>query len=238
MHLFSDDHEPLITETIDLDEQLGQAPQNVDFEPRPGPSTPAPAESDECPLDDEILELLGASPASSKKMGEKIQKDIALRWEHIATSGLSKEARKELINNHLVPENCTKLAAPLLNPEIKAALSDTLIGKDKTCETRQNQIASAISCIGEALTKMLKSDNKDASIIKVLLDGAQLLCDSQYNESMKRRSLICATIKKEIKSQLYETDIDTYLFGEKLADTLKAAKAINKSGSEIRAPKC
>lgn len=69
-------------------------------------------------------------------------------------------------------------------------------------------------------------------MLRPLLDGARLLCDLQFSDSMKRRSMICSTIKREIKSQLYETDIDCYLFGEKLADTLRAAKAISKSGSE------
>lgn len=237
MHYFPDGHDPLIPESIELSEQLSLPTQYVDLEPITGPSSSAPAGSDECVLDDEILELLGASPSKSKKMGDKIQKDIALRWEHIATSGLSKETRKDLLSKHLVPENCPKLSAPLLNLEIKAALSDTLIGKDKASEGKQNQITAVISCIGEALTKMINTENKDTSIIKPLLEGAQLICDFNFHESMKRRSLICATIKKEIKSQLYETKIDTYLFGDTLADTLRAAKAISKSGSEIKAPK-
>lgn len=109
-----------------------------------------------------------------------------------------------------------------------------MIGKDKGTEHKQNQIASAISCIGVALTGIFKTEHKDSLIIRPLLEGAQLLCDLQYCESMKRRSLICASIKKEIKGQLYETKIDSHLFGEKLAETLKAAKAISKSGSEMK----
>ncbi|KAL4714779.1 hypothetical protein ACJJTC_002638 [Scirpophaga incertulas] len=41
-------------------------------------------------------------------------------------------------------------------------------------------------------------------------------------------------IKKEVREHLFDTEIDTYLFGEKLPETLKAAKAINKSGTELR----
>ncbi|CAH0404336.1 unnamed protein product [Chilo suppressalis] len=229
-------HESLLADSMELSEQL-ELPTQVGLAPTPGPSSSVQAGSDECTLDEEILDLLGATPTKAKQLGEKIQKDIALTWEHIVTSGISKEARKDLLGKHLVPENCIKLSALILNPEIKAALSDTMIGKDKASESKQNQIAAAVSCIGESLTRMLSSEQKDPLIIKPLLEGAQLLCNSQFNESMKRRSIICATIKKDIKSQLYETEIDTHLFGEKLADILKAAKAINKSGSEIKAPK-
>lgn len=236
MHYFPDGQE-LTADPVASVEQPGLLTQDVDLEtlvPLVDRSTMHSPNPEECPLDDEILVMLGASPPKSKKLGINIQKDLALRWDHLVTSGLTKECRKDLIEKHLVPGNCEKLTAPLLNPEIKAALSETMIGKDKGTELKQNQIASAISCIGEALTGMFKSEHKDALIIKSLLDGAQLLCDFQYCESMKRRSLICASIKKDIKGQLYETKIDSHLFGEKLPETLKAAKAINKSGAELK----
>lgn len=86
-----------------------------------------------------------------------------------------------------------------------------------------NQQALVISCIGQALTKMFASTNKDAEVIKLIIDGARLLCDSQYTESTSRRSFVASTIKKDIKDQLYITEIDS-----------KTAKAINKSGSEIK----
>ncbi|KAF9802570.1 hypothetical protein SFRURICE_013757 [Spodoptera frugiperda] len=49
----------------------------------------------------------------------------------MATSGLSKETRKELSDKYLIPANCTLIDAPLLNPEIKAAVSETVHKRDK-----------------------------------------------------------------------------------------------------------
>lgn len=43
-----------------------------------------------------------------------------------------------------------------------------------------------------------------------------------------------STIKKDIKNQLFTNATDSHLFGEKLADTLRAAKAISKSGAEMK----
>ncbi|CAG9134959.1 unnamed protein product [Plutella xylostella] len=202
--------------------------------PPPPPPQPLEGEDDVVVLDDEMLELLGQAPCKDKKYGPKIQRDLALRWEFVATTGLTKEERKELLDRHLVPENCQKIDAPLLNAEIKAALLDNPIKKDKAIENKQGRISAAISCIGEALTKIFAQSNKDTSVVKLLIEAGRLVCDLQHTESMNRRSFICSGIKKEIKDHIYETDIDRYLFGEKLAQTLISAKAITKSGSEIK----
>ncbi|XP_063825272.1 uncharacterized protein LOC135074820 [Ostrinia nubilalis] len=185
-------------------------------------------------LDESILELLGETPSKNKTYGPAIQAELAVRWEHIATTGLSKDMKKDLLEKHHLPENCLKIGAPSLNPEVKAALSDNLVKKDKVIESKQNQQATAISCISQALTKIFASQTKDAEVIKLLIDGIRLLCDSQYVESMARRSFVTSTIKKDIKDHLYTTDVDSFLFGEKLSDTLRSAKAINKSGAEMK----
>ncbi|XP_046962197.1 uncharacterized protein LOC124531730 [Vanessa cardui] len=164
-------------------------------------------------LDNNILELLDETPSKSKK------------WEHIATTSLSKEIKRDLLEKYFLAENCLKIGSPQLNPEIKAALSDILLKKDKAIELKQKQQAIAITCIGQALTTIFSSQNKDSGVIKLLLDAARLLCDSQYIESMSRRSFVTSTIKKEIKDHLYSTEIDSFLFGEKLAETLKIARA-------------
>lgn len=197
---------------------------------------PLDTEPDQPKLDEEILNLLGETPSKDKKYGPDIRDELAVRWEHIATTGLSKDSKKELLEKHQIPKNCVKIDAPKLNPEIKAALSEMLIKKDKALENKQIQVAASISCISEALTRLFSLEQKDQAVIKLLIEAGRLMCDSQYNESMTRRNFICSTIKKDIKDQLFNTDIDGFLFGEKLADTLKAAKAITKSGAEIKIP--
>lgn len=82
-------------------------------------------------LDAEILEILGVDPTLTKKFGNEVQKDVAVRFEHVATAGLSKDDRKEILDKYLVPSNCKLIAAPALNPEVKAALSEMVIKRDK-----------------------------------------------------------------------------------------------------------
>lgn len=199
------------------------------------PSTDTAATTEKEPeLDQEILNLLGDTPSKEKKYGSHIKNEIAIRWNHILTTGLTKEDRKGLLDKYFIPENCKNIDAPILNPETKAALSEVLIKKDKAIETKQKRIAAAISSLGEAITHLFNLGFKDPTVIKPLLDAARLICDVQHTESLIRRSFICSTLKKDFKNQLYDTDIDKFLFSEKLADTLKAAKAIQKSGTDLK----
>lgn len=122
-----------------------------------------------------------------------------------------------------MPKHCKLVDAPLLKPDIKAAMTDALIKRDKTIETKQG---AAISCVGEALSRIFNQNNKDTSVVKLLIEAGRIMCDKQHIDSMSRRSYICSGIKKEIKNHLYETNIDKYVFGERLSDIMKSAKAL------------
>lgn len=192
-------------------------------------------QENEIPLDEDILLFLGEVPTKDKKFGAKIQNDIASRWEHVATTGVSKEAGKDILQKYLTPENCSLIDPPTLNLEVKAALSEPLQKKDTAIHNKQKQIAAAVSCIGQALTRTLSQDQKDPELIKLLIDAGRIICNVQHTESMIRRGFIGSFIKKDVKDHLNNTCIDKYLFGEKLADTLKTAKSITRSATEIRA---
>ncbi|KAL0832188.1 hypothetical protein ABMA28_001643 [Loxostege sticticalis] len=186
------------------------------------------------PLDDETLAILGDDPSAQKSYGEDIHKDLAVRLEHIATTGLTKEIRKELQNKYLPPANSTLVDAPALNPEIKAAVSDAVAKRDKGIEIKQKQVANAISCIGQATTHLLSQDGKNPTLLKLLMDANRILCDCQYLDSVTRRNFILATLKKDMRDQLQTTKIDTMLFGKNFAETIKTAKAISKSGADLK----
>ncbi|XP_046964265.1 uncharacterized protein LOC124533144 isoform X2 [Vanessa cardui] len=63
--------------------------------------------------------------------------------------------------------------------------------------------------------------------------------DDINTESEARRNFALYSVKKELKDQLSITKIDKYLFGNDLAETLKTAKAVSKSISDLKqdAPK-
>lgn len=191
---------------------------------------------DEIPieLDSGIMEILGADPAAVVEFSEDIHKELASRLEHIATTGLSKEARKELAEKYLLPSNCTKIGAPLMNAEIKAAVTETVVKRDKGIEMRQKQLGGAIAALAGVINKELQSKERNSDRSKQLMDVCRILCDIQHAESAIRRNFAIFSIKKDLKDHMVNTKIDKYLFGENLAEALKTAKAVTKSGTDLK----
>lgn len=102
------------------------------------PAVPAPFIEPEEELavepdaDNGIFELLGDDPSITTSYGKEINPDLAVRLQHFVTTGLSKELRKDLQGKYLPPSNCTLIDAPLLNPEIKTAVSDIVLKRAYT----------------------------------------------------------------------------------------------------------
>lgn len=183
---------------------------------------------------DGILEILGADPTAVVQFSADIHKDLASRLEHLATMGLSKETRKELLEKYLVPANCTKIGSPAMNPEIKAAVTEPVLKRDKGIEMRQKQLGGAIAGMADIINKELQSKEKDNEQVKKLMDVCRILCDIQHAESVIRRNFAIFSIKKDLKDHIVNTKIDKFLFGEDLAEALRTAKAVTKSGTELK----
>ncbi|XP_047994894.1 uncharacterized protein LOC125233079 [Leguminivora glycinivorella] len=187
-------------------------------------------------LDADLMEILGTDPNSVKQYGKDIQKDLSIRLEHCATNGLTKELRKEFKERYLTPDNCKLIDPPEMNAEVKAAVSDVVIKRDKAIENKQKQLTSAISCLSEAITILMQNKEKNTPLLKLLIDSTRILCDCQHADTITRRNFLLNAMKKEMKDQLQNTKIDKFLFSENLADTLKSAKAITKSGADLKIP--
>lgn len=210
------------------------APLSVEPESTPQPE-PGPSNSErEGPIDHIMQELLGDDPSITKSYGKEINCSVATRIQHMVTNGISKDTRKELQNKYLPPSNCTVLDAPTLNPEIKAAVSETVLKRDKGIEIKQKLLGSAISCLGQAISSLLEKENKDMDLIKLLMDACRIICDCQNNDSVTRRNFVLYNLKKDMRDQLQKSRIDSALFGSDLAETIKTAKNISKSGAELK----
>ncbi|XP_063617232.1 uncharacterized protein LOC134790395 [Cydia splendana] len=209
-----------------LDSPATPAVENVD--------QPLPESEEE--LDADLMEILGTDPNAVKQYGKDIQKDLSIRLEHCATNGLTKELRKEFKERYLTPDNCKLIDPPEINAEVKAAVSDVVIKRDKAIENKQKQLTSAISCLSEAITLLMSNKEKNTPLLKLLIDSSRILCDCQHADTITRRNFLLNAMKKEMKDQLQNTKIDKFLFSENLADALKSAKAITKSGADLKIP--
>lgn len=186
-------------------------------------------------LDQEILTLLGDAPKDDTPTGRQIHKDIASRLNSIIQNGLKKDLKDKIIDEYPVPENCLLFKSPLLNPEIKAAVSETLQKKDSSLASRQSQIGSAIAILANVMDILVNDKTgNNQNIIKHVSDASRLLCDSHYIDTKVRRSFLISTLNNKLKETLKDTQRDKTLFGECLAERLKASKAITRTSQDLR----
>ncbi|KAL4704930.1 hypothetical protein ACJJTC_009288 [Scirpophaga incertulas] len=222
--------------TIETSQQLIESNDIMSLdEPSTSASIAVAPDVTEPTLDKDIMDILGCDPTIDTKYGKDINSDLAIRLQHYSTVGITKEGRKDLCEKYLIPSNCKLIDAPLLNAEIKAALTDIVAKRDKYIENRQKQLATTLSCLSEALSLLFSASTKDTKLIKLIMDATRNLCDCQYNDSVTRRNFILSTLKKDMKEQLQNTKLSNFLFGDNLLETIKAAKAINRSGADLKA---
>lgn len=184
-------------------------------------------------VDSDVLELLGNFP-QEELYGPELLPSIVTRWEAILKKGLDKDDRKNLIKKYPPPVNSKMLTAPKLNPEASAASSETVLKRDKAIEIKQNQVSCAISALGLALNKLCISGTDSKETIGLISDAARLLCDYHHTESVTRKNFILTSLDKSTREGVKDTNIDEWLFGTDFADKLKACKAIQKSGQDLR----
>ena len=155
--------------------------------------------------------------------------------------GMSKEQRKTLLEKYPCPSNGVFLSAPKVNPEIIAAVSPFTVKQDGSHMIIQNQVAGGITILGNALTYVLSRDNPEGGealeprrLITWLSDAGRLLSDLHHFLSVTRRGFFTTGLNKTVKNLADRAVIDTYLFGETFGEQLRAAKAIEKTGRELK----
>lgn len=69
-----------------------------------------------------------------------------------------------------------------------------------------------------------------------LSNGCRLLCDSHDHMSKNRMKLISPSLDKSFLHMIKESERDETLFGSSLSEKIKATKAIEKQGLQIKKP--
>lgn len=186
-------------------------------------------------LHPEILLALGDETGSTPNFGEKIHHSLAQRWNSVLKKGLLKETKDKLLKEYLVPENCTLLQAPKLNSEIAAAISEAARHRDKRKEADQQMLGVGTSAVNKALTLMLTCTGSDQlEAIRILSDACRILTDLHYQLTQSRINIINYSLSKPFLNVVQDNERDETLYGNKLGDKIKAAKAIEKQGLSIK----
>lgn len=186
-------------------------------------------------LDDEILTLLGDAPKEETAVGKNVHPDVSARLLHVLQNGLEKHQKDKIIEEYPTPGNCQLFKAPILNPEVKAAVSDILQKKDASLAARQGQLCVVLTALTNAID-ILVSEKSDTNqtVLKHISNASRLLCDSHYIDTKLRRSFLISTLNNKLKDTLKESKRDKHLFGESLPENLKASKAITKSSQDLK----
>ena len=208
------------------------------------PVTPASGEQsasqkmllEEVPLSEELLNAIGKRINEERPLAPSLHSQFAVLWQDVIEKGLPDEERNKLIDKYPLPENCLFSDPPKMNMEIKTVVQPPVVNRDTRIILKQQKIAAALSALAKVLSSLVKDgkDLQEIPTIECLSDAIRLLADIQRDESLIRRSLIISNINVSLRDALTQTKCGNFLFGEKLEEIIKSAKALESTVKELR----
>ena len=108
--------------------------------------------------------------------------------------------------------------------------------RDDRIKKRQVKISAALSSVVETFFMVGKSLGipERQAVSEKFDDTMILIADLQNDESVIRRNLISANMDNKMKEPLFATPITGELFGDDLAKTVEAAKAIQTTEKNLK----
>ncbi|XP_063622358.1 uncharacterized protein LOC134794476 [Cydia splendana] len=189
--------------------------------------------SAEIPVEPDLLMALGESTDDIPEFGKPIHDSLASLWLPLLKKGLLKENKEKLLKSYLIPENCKLLQSPKLNAEISAAVSEIVRGRDKKLSGFQQQLGAGITALNKGMEILLNSDNK-AQALTHFSDSCRILTDLHCASTKDRIKLITPSLEKNILHVIQDSERDDTLFGNALSEKIKASKAIQRQGHQIK----
>jgi hypothetical protein len=208
----------------------------------------APSETDDIlslhamdDLPDNVLLLLGGTPANVNGPDVTLHAQLASIWQNSLVQGLASDELSCLTEKYKRPINCEQLEPPEINEMVAQVMSGGNKNRDQTLCSSQKQLTTALSALGQAITRMLDITHQNGStelkesMLQFLGDSGRLLTHLFYTLATLRRSLIFPLVNKEIKAVLEKTVPTGYLFGADLPEKSKDAKTLQAASSSIKA---
>ncbi|XP_031336993.1 uncharacterized protein LOC116166259 [Photinus pyralis] len=78
-------------------------------------------------LSKDVIDMLGDDPESTAENGSLLHNELAKRWKVFLQNGLKKDDLLTILSKYDTPSNLSLLTAPILNPEVKAALQKPIL---------------------------------------------------------------------------------------------------------------
>lgn len=191
-------------------------------------------ETNEPPPQPDLLATYFANRNKETPEGEEIHENIAKNWTELLTKGLEKEERKTLLSKYPPAKNCPRLTAPTLNKEILVCIKDPTQRQDQFLKNTQDQLGCALAALAIPLNTLLNNPTEATNgILPALVDASKLMTDLHHTTSRHRRYLLGPHLNPQHKKTLDEAPIDSNLFGENLAETIKDSQQVTKTSSDL-----
>lgn len=189
-------------------------------------------------LDESILQLLGSRLRDNAPPAPPIHADLMVRLEDVVSAGLPSAELSSLLSKYPPPENCQFLRPPRLNEAVKAAVEAPALRRDELIMAKQLRLSACISAGSKALSALLSLPDISHVLpaVEGLADLSRGLVDLFRDESLCRRRCILPSLKASFRSSLSASSIDEFLFGSKLEETIKTAKAVEISSKQLKPP--
>lgn len=182
--------------------------------------------------------LLGEDPSVYKASGIPLNDAIVTRWSYYLTKGLESSARETLSEKWKIPDNCSLLKPPQINPEIKGMVSSQGSKKDTYLCSIQEKIGRGLSALGSVLNILVSEDcpsDLKAKITPSLVDAAQCFCESHYLLSRHRKHELLPVLNPLVKRVAEDSIHDNFIFGQDFNDRFKTAQLTEKANKEMGA---
>ncbi|XP_044590162.1 uncharacterized protein LOC123268832 [Cotesia glomerata] len=193
-------------------------------------------EEDYPELDDELLEVLGEEITDSGCQ-VKVNENLKKWWKGWMEKGISEEVRKELLKKY--PRDGEFVTeAPKVNLEVQRHLTEIAKKRDEHFKQTQSCVGTALSSLSAAVSMLTEVSTEPVNqtlLLQHLWDTGKILSDIFHQQSEARKSFITPTLDKDLKPTLDASVSDEWLYGQKLTEQVKEAKAIVKAASTLKA---
>ncbi|CAL1685097.1 unnamed protein product [Lasius platythorax] len=140
-------------------------------------------------IPEEVLQILGEDPNSTKEIAVKFHPELKRRWEKWMQEGFPEENKKVTLQKYPRKQELYT-EAPKVNLEITPIMSEIAVKRDQHFLETQNCVGSAISALAAAISLILE-DPEDGidqeSFTEFLCDAGKLLTRLRVGRRVRHR---------------------------------------------------
>ncbi|XP_031328226.1 uncharacterized protein LOC116159395 [Photinus pyralis] len=189
-------------------------------------------------LSKDVIDMLGDDPESTAENGSLLHNELAKRWKVFLQNGLKKDDLLTILSKYDTPSNLSLLTAPILNPEVKAALQKPILSVDFSHSEGQNQLGKGLCALGKAISNILGNienipGDMRSGLLTDLFNSGRILTNLFHRESVIRKNLITPHLKN-LQAVAEKCMPAEFLFGTDLSEKLKSLKAIESASKELK----